>query len=103
MFGKSKKKNCTKCSEYANQIKINNPEQLSEVILHVKAGVQSGLLTCVEPSKNENVQSFKLVQVQPPWPDLIINKFTCSGCGGHFKLVANTYQGSPKNGWYTSW
>lgn len=103
MLGISKKQRCSQCFEYANQIRIKNPEQLSEVIQRVKAAVQSGLLIPVESSESENVQSFNQVQVQPPWPDVIINKFTCSSCGGRFKLVANTYQGSPKNGWYTSW
>ncbi|MEW8027637.1 MAG: hypothetical protein AB2806_07840 [Candidatus Thiodiazotropha sp.] len=79
---------------------MKNPSELSTLIKRVKFEVTEGNLIALPPVEDGWQEEFKLVPVKPPWSDIILNYFKCSNCGTHFKLFADTYHGSNKNGWY---
>jgi len=103
MFGIfNKKKNCKQCSSLRHDKLVKNPKELSTLIKKIKVEVAEGRLIALQ-AKNDGVQEeFHLVPNKAPWSDIILNYFKCSKCKSKFKLFADTYHGSDKNGWYVN-
>ena len=100
MFGLNKKKACESCVDYSENQKAHSPKKLSSIISVVKSAVKLNHLVPKEPNEKDLSEPFELLSIDPPWPDIIHNEFCCPSCKSRFKLVANTYQGGPKNGWF---
>lgn len=93
---------CKSCDAFDQNKKVDAPNVLSEIIRDIKEGIEQRILTEVEIDKLKYSEAFDLVSIEGPWNDIVLNYFECIACKKKFKLFANTYQGSPKNGWYTN-
>jgi len=95
-----KRNKCEQCNSLRRDKKVKNPDELSILIQHIKGEVDKGNLVSLPQMDKGWEGEFSTLTVNPPWPDLILNRFYCSKCKTNFKLIANTYQGNNRNGWY---
>jgi len=100
MFGIFNKKGCDNCASLKEKQLVKNPRELTALISDIKLAVENGVITPLTPDPKRYEQDFNLVLPEPPWSDIILNRFQCTNCGAQFELFANTYQGSNKNGWH---
>ncbi len=78
---------------------VSSPKQLSELIIKIKFVISKKLIQDITDLALENSMPFDLVEANKQWPDIIENDFECLSCGKKFKLFADTYHGSFRNGW----
>ena len=100
MFSIFNKMDCGNCASLKAQKLVKNPRELTALISSIKLAVDNGVVVPLAPDAKRYEQDFNLVLADPPWSDLILNRFKCTKCGAQFELFANTYQGSNKNGWH---
>jgi len=100
MFNFLKRNKCKQCNAFNRNKKVKNPDELALLIQSIKTEVDKGYLVALPQMDKDWNGEFSTLTVEPPWPDFILNRFYCSKCKSNFKLMANTYQGNNKNGWY---
>jgi hypothetical protein len=96
MFSIFNKKNCDNCSSLREQQLVKNPRQLTALIIKIKLAVVNGVIAPLALDEKRYEKDFSLLLAEPPWSDIIVNRFQCPKCGAQFELFANTYQGSNK-------
>jgi len=95
-----RKKNCEQCRSLRQKKLVKNPSEFSILVKRIKAEVANGNLIALPPNDDCFQEEFHLVPNKAPWSDIVLNYFKCSNCNTGFKLFADTYHGSSKNGWY---
>jgi hypothetical protein len=90
MFNFFKSNKCEQCSSLCRDKKVKNPAELSLLIQLIKDEVVKGNLVSLPQMDKGWEGEFSSLTVNPPWPDLILNRFYCSKCNTNFKLIANT-------------
>ena len=100
MFKFLRKKKCEQCTGLKKTILVENPNEFSSLIKRIKGEVADGNLIALPPENDGFQEEFHLVPNNAPWSDIVLNYFKCSNCSASFKLFADTYHGSKKNGWY---
>lgn len=99
MFSLKKRSTCDNCKLFMANAPVKNPEQLSLLIADIKTAVSDGILVAIPPKDEFVGETFRFIPTEPPWPDIILNYFRCKNCAAEFKLYADTYHGSNRNGW----
>ena len=100
MFDFLKKKKCEQCRSWKSTKLVKNPAELSTLIKRIRADVNAGKLIALPPTDDGFQEEFDSIPNKAPWSDIILNYFKCSNCKAEFKLFADTYHGSNRNGWY---
>jgi hypothetical protein len=83
---------CERCRELGTRFEIRVPDDLKKAIRIVRAHVAEGTLT--ELPDGPDGEPFASINADGPWDDIVSHLFACTGCGGRFRLSAETYHGS---------
>ena len=87
---------CEICDEYDVEIKIYSPEQLRRVMKKVKEAVEAEKLSYNSFESDRALigqLSFKELDLNRNFPDVIRYYFDCVKCGNVFGLMVETYHG----------
>jgi len=75
MFSILNKKNCDNCSSLREQQLVKKPRQLTALISKIKLAVVNGVVAPLAADEKRYEQDFSLLLAEPPWTDIIINRF----------------------------
>lgn len=84
---------CDLCSDtLPSAVPITTPQGLWKAVDWIRAEISAGRLLSVPDS--DDGTSFEDLKPGNGWPDYILHRFCCAGCGYAFELSCETYHGS---------